>query len=86
MTQLGHKDQKPNSILCTHTSYHASGILKETILCHPKHENAHTSKIVWPRCTKGKTCVQETIPLPFSQESCAILTIKSNFLFHELSS
>ena len=26
-------------------------ILKETILCHTRHENAHTSKIEWPRCT-----------------------------------
>jgi hypothetical protein len=31
MTQLGHKDQKPNSILCTHTSYHASGISKKQL-------------------------------------------------------
>ena len=29
MAQLGHKDQKPNSILYTHTFYHASGILKD---------------------------------------------------------
>ena len=47
MAQMGHKDQKPNSILYTHTSYHASGNLKETTLCHTRHENAHTSKIEW---------------------------------------
>ena len=60
MAQLGHKDQNPNSILYTHTFYHASGILKETILCHPKHENAHTSKIVWPICTKVKHVSKKT--------------------------
>jgi len=60
MAQLGHKDQNLNSILYTHTFYHASGILKETILGHPKHENAHTSKIVWPRCTKVKHVSKKT--------------------------
>ena len=38
MAQLGHKDQKPNSILCTHTSYHASGILKHD---YPKSHKTH---------------------------------------------
>jgi hypothetical protein len=28
---------------------------------------------------KGKTYIQENIPLPFSQESCAALNIKFNF-------
>ena len=30
---------------------------KATILCHSRHENAHTSKTKWPRCTKVKTWV-----------------------------
>ena len=29
MAQLGHKDQKPNSILYNHTSYRASGIFEK---------------------------------------------------------
>ena len=60
MAQMGHKDQKPNSILYTHTSYHASGNLKETTLCHTRHENAHTSKIEWSRCTKVKHVYKKT--------------------------
>ena len=39
MAQLGHKDQKPNSILSTHTPYHASGILKDNYpVSHKTHK------------------------------------------------
>ena len=42
MAQLGHKDQKPNSILYTHTSYHASGILKDNYpMSHKTHKCTH---------------------------------------------
>ena len=80
MVQLGHKDQNPNSILYTQTPYHASGILKKLSYVTQDMKNAHTSKMVWPRCTKVKTWVHEDVPLPFSQEPCATFNLKTKFL------
>ena len=61
MVQLGHKDQNPNSILYTQTPYHASGILKKlSYVTQDMKKNAHTSKILWPRCTEVKHVSKKT--------------------------
>ena len=60
-------------------------ILKETILCHTRHENAHTSKIEWPRCTKVKLVFKRTYLCHLGKSHVQLLNIKSNFLFHEFS-
>jgi len=52
---------------------------KATILCHSRHENAHTSKTKWPRCTKVKTWVCRTY-LCHLVKHCAMFIIKSIFL------
>ena len=80
MVQLGHKDQNPNSILYTETSYHASGTFKEAILCHTRHEGAHTSKIICHRCTKVKHVFTKTYVCHLGHEQYATFNTKSNFL------
>ena len=53
--------------------------VQETILCHSRQGNAHTSKIVWPRCTKVKHVFWITY-LCLLPKHCAIIYIVSNFL------
>ena len=42
MAQLGHKDQETNSILYTHTSYHATGIFQKQLSYVTQDMKMHT--------------------------------------------
>ena len=76
---IGSQRPKPNSILYNDTSCYASGFLKETILFHTSHENAHTSKILWPRCTMVKHMFKKTYLCHIAMSNVQLLILKPIF-------